>query len=58
MYSESDERNTDTSGDIQPVLVFLTLYRHSIGRVRPEAVSLAQPAWPLGIVMSRLYVKK
>ena len=40
MLIKSDVRNTDTSGDILPVsLLVLTLYRISIGRVRPEAVS-------------------
>ena len=41
MLIKSDVQNTDTSGDIRPASLFvLTLYRISIGRVRPEAVVL------------------
>lgn len=42
MLIKSDVQNTDTSGDIRPAsfLFALTLYRISIGRVRPEAVVL------------------
>lgn len=41
MLIKSDVQNTDTSGDIRPAsLLALTLYRISIGRVRPEAVVL------------------
>ena len=41
MLIKSDVQSTDTSGDIRPASLFaLTLYRISIGRVRPEAVVL------------------
>lgn len=54
MLTKSDDRNTDTSrGDIRFSCISqtLTLYRHSIGRVRPKAVSYS--AQPVCIIAER-----
>lgn len=56
MLIKSDVRNTDTSGDIRPAyLLALTLYRISIGRVRPEAVVLNNASLHLRYSKSQVF---
>jgi len=51
--------NTDTSGDVLPVSLFgVDSLSEMIGRVRPEAVSLAHPACILDITKSSIISKK
>ena len=49
VLTESDEQNTETSGDVRPVILvlvdfFMTIRRESL----PEAVSLVHPACVFG----------